>query len=513
MAERSSPRFVSAGPSPRVDDQSRSLRGYAIALGGFVAALLVRALLDPLIEGRPLLVIFVPAILAAALWGGRGPAIVATLLALGFDFAVQLQSDLYQAPDVVNALVFGLVGLGIAWFGDWIQRARTTTEDKTEEMLAQQAYLTSILDTVPEAVMVIDEAGAIQSYSAAAERLFGYTTEEVLGKNIKMLMPSPYRENHDSYLERYRRTGERRIIGIGRVVVGERKDGSTFPLELSVGEAKTSNRRLFTGFIRDLTERQETEATMQELQSELLHMSRLTAMGEMASSLAHELNQPLSAITNYLRGSNRILEAIPGVPSTVTDALAKAGDQALRAGDIIRRLREFVTRGEGEQTTESISKLVEEASALALLGSKERGIQVRYRFDPRMDLVSADKVQIQQVLVNLMRNGCDAMQDTPRKELTISTRPVDGDLLEIAISDTGSGIDPAVAKKLFQPFVTTKSQGMGVGLSISRNIIESHGGRIWAEPNPDGGTVFRFTLQSAAREAGDADERTGHPLH
>lgn len=514
MTARSSPRFVPVRARGQAQDhRNRAIRGYAIALGAFLAILVVWLLLDPLIEGRPLLVIFVPAVLAAALWGGRGPAIVATLLVLGYDFVSQLQSNLYQRPDIINGTVFGLVGLGIAGFGDWVQRARIITEEKTDELVAQQAYLTSILDTVPEAVMVIDEAGSIQSFSAVAERLFGYTLADVLGKNVKMLMPSPYRESHDSYLARYLQTGERRIIGIGRVVVGQRKDGSTFPLELSVGEAKTANRRFFTGFIRDLTDRQQTEARMQELQSELLHMSRLTAMGEMASALAHELNQPLSAIANYLRGSNRLLEAVPGVPSNVTDALAKAGDQALRAGDIIRRLREFVARGESERTRESIAKLVEEASALALLGSKERGIMVRYRLDPRIDIVSADKVQIQQVLVNLMRNGCDAMQDTPRRELTISTRPVDEDLLEIAVSDTGSGIDPAVAEKLFQPFVTTKSQGMGVGLSISRNIIESHGGRIWAEPNPGGGTIFRFTLQLAVKETGDGVERTGHPLH
>ncbi len=514
MTERPSPRFVPVSPRQRAEDgRKRAIRGYGIALAAFLAVFLIRFLFDPLTEGRPLLIIFVPAIFVAALWGGRGPAIVATVLVLGFDFAIQLQSSLYQAADVVNAVAFGVVGLGIAWFGAWAEGARASTAEKTDELLAQQAYLTSILDTVPEAVMVIDETGAIQSFSAAAHRLFGYTPAEVLGKNVKMLMPSPYRENHDSYLERYQRTGERRIIGIGRVVVGERKDGSTFPMELAVGEAKTSNRRFFTGFIRDLTDRQQTEATMQELQSELLHMSRLTAMGEMASSLAHELNQPLSAIANYLRGSNRILETVPGVPANVTDALAKAGDQALRAGDIIRRLREFVARGESERTRGSIAKLVEEASALALLGSKERGISVRYRLDPRMDLVNADKVQIQQVLVNLMRNGCDAMQDSPRRELTISTRPAENEFLEISVSDTGSGIDPAVAQKLFQPFVTTKSQGMGVGLSISRNIIESHGGRIWAEPNPDGGTILRFTLQLAPRDADDDDKHAGHPLH
>jgi two-component system sensor kinase FixL len=204
----------------------------------------------------------------------------------------------------------------------------------------------------------------VQSLSAAAERLFGYAAAEVLGKNVKMLMPSPYRGDHDGYLQRYKDTGERRIIGIGRVVVGERKDGSTFPLELNVGEMKTGQQRFFTGFIRDLTERQVTEARLQELQSELVHVSRLTAMGEMASALAHELNQPLSAIANYMKGSRRLLEdsADEHAP-VVREAMDKAAEQALRAGQVIRRLRDFVARGESERRVEDVRKLVEEASA------------------------------------------------------------------------------------------------------------------------------------------------------
>ena len=177
----------------------------------------------------------------------------------------------------------------------------------TSDALAREAHLQSILDTVPEAMIVIDERGFIQSFSSAAERLFGCQAAEVIGRNVSILMPTPYRENHDGYLLRYMTTGERRIIGIGRVVVGQRKDGSTFPMELAVGEMKSGDQRYFTGFIRDLTERQQTEARLQELQSELVHISRLTAMGEMASTLAHELNQPLSAIANYLKGSRRLL--------------------------------------------------------------------------------------------------------------------------------------------------------------------------------------------------------------
>jgi two-component system sensor kinase FixL len=350
-------------------------------------------------------------------------------------------------------------------------------------------------------MIVIDERGIIQSFSSAAERQFGYTATEVVGTNVKCLMPSPYRENHDRYLDRYLRTGERRIIGIGRVVVGERKDGSTFPMELAVGEMRSSNQRFFTGFIRDLTERQQTEARLQELQSELVHISRLTAMGEMASALAHELNQPLSAIANYMKGSRRLLEGSSDDRSAMLrNAMDKAAEQALRAGQIIRRLRDFVARGESERRVESAKKLVEEASALALVGAKDQGIRVRFQFDPAADLVLADKVQIQQVLLNLLRNGVEAMETTQRRELVISTAGGADGTLAISVADTGTGIAPEIMSHLFQPFVTNKRHGMGVGLSISRTIVEAHGGQISVEPNPAGGTIFRFTLRSVSQE-------------
>jgi two-component system, LuxR family, sensor kinase FixL len=350
-------------------------------------------------------------------------------------------------------------------------------------------------------MIVIDEHGIIHSFSSAAERLFGFAPGEVIGTNIKRLMPTPYRENHDGYLERYLRTGERRIIGIGRLVVGERKDGSTFPMELAVGEMRSSNQRFFTGFIRDLTERQQTEARLQELQSELVHISRLTAMGEMASALAHELNQPLSAIANYMKGSRRMLEAGTDDRSALLrDAMDKAAEQALRAGQIIRRLRDFVARGESERRVESVKKLVEEASALALVGAKDQGVRVRFQFDPTIDLVLADKVQIQQVLLNLLRNAVEAMESSQRRELAISTAPDKDGMLAISVADTGSGISPDIAAHLFQPFVTNKRNGMGVGLSISRTIVEAHGGQIGASPNPAGGTTFRFTLRAVTQE-------------
>ena len=266
-------------------------------------------------------------------------------------------------------------------------------------------------------------------------------------------------------------------------------------------EARSGARRFFTGFVRDLTERQTTQQRLQDLQSELIFMSRFTALGEMASTLAHELNQPLTAVASYLNGARRLLEAgKPGDAASARDAIDNAAAQALRAGQIIKRLRDFVARGESERQVEDLRKLVEEASALALGGAREAGARVSFRFDPLARFVLADKVQIQQVLLNLIRNAVEAMQDVERRELTLSTRLVDPGIVEIVVADTGPGLAPEIAAKLFQPFVTTKQHGMGVGLSISRTIIESHGGRLSAEPNPEGGTIFRLPLKGADPE-------------
>jgi two-component system sensor kinase FixL len=404
------------------------------------------------------------------------------------------------------------------------------------KIFAREAHLRSILETVPDAMIVIDERGQILSFSAAAERMFGFSEDEVLGENVSMLMPSPDRERHDGYLQRYMRTGERRIIGIGRVLTARHRDGATFPIELSVGEARIGDDRVFTGFIRDLTERQEAELRVHDLQSVLAHVQRVSEMGTLATSLAHELNQPLTAIANYVETARDMLEKNAENISTVRrsldhttaagaegarpldalldensetiaivrDALEECASQSVRAGQIVRRLRDFIARGESDRRIESLQRLITEASALALVGAGDQNVEVDVRLDPTADRVLVDRIQIQQVLLNLIRNAIEAMADSPVRRLLIySEREADG-VIRITVADSGPGLTDEVARRLFEPFQTTKESGMGLGLSISATIIGAHGGRIWAEPSKLGGTAFHFTVIDADSEEAEA---------
>lgn len=470
--------------------------GLLVIACGFAA----RVLLDPLLIKRATFIFFMPGVVVAAGLGGRLPALVATLAGFIAGIAADALTGDVLVGDVVAAALYLIIGGAIAIGGGILHRARQREGEIARELAHREAHLTSILRTVPDAMIVIDEQGLIRDFSNAAERQFGWRAEEVAGRNVSMLMPSPYREAHDSYLHRYYDTGERRIIGVGRVVVGERKDGSTFPMELAVGELQLPEGRFFTGFVRDLTERQKTETRLQELQSELVHVSRLTALGEMASALAHELNQPLSAIGNYLMGSKALLRREEVPLEKVADAVEHAGQEALRAGEIIRRLRDFVSRGETERRVESLPKLLEEASALSLVGAKDMGVRVRMTLHPDVDLVLVDKVQVQQVILNLIRNAVDAMVESTRRELTIVVEPDDGGMARISVFDTGPGFHPDMKDQLFRPFTTTKRTGMGVGLSICRTIVEAHGGRIWAEDRKGGGAAMRFTIPQVGKE-------------
>ena len=367
-----------------------------------------------------------------------------------------------------------------------------------EQELRPDSLFGALIRTAVDGIMVIDEVGLIQVYNEACERLFQYGADEVLGQNIKMLMPAPYRENHDRYIENYRRTGEARILGIGREVAGQRKDGTTFPMYLSVGQGQLYDKRVFVGIVHDLSalyrERESYEARLLSLRDELVHVARVGELGQVSAGIAHELNQPLAAILNYANAAKRMaasgasdaLEKVQGV-------VGKVAEQAERAGHIVRRMRDFLEKRDGSREVEDLVTIAEDAMALGLIGAKAAAVEIRFLPEPGLPAVIADRVQIQQVLVNLLRNAVEAMAVSPRRELTIALAR-HGNSVEVVVADTGPGISPVVAEKLFKPFVTTKVHGMGIGLAISKSIIEAHGGEMSAGENPGGGARFRFTL-------------------
>lgn len=472
----------------------KGMAGYLVAFLTVAAALLVRIGLQDVLAERAAFTLFVPAILLASILGGIGPGLLSVAMSV-FAGSYFFGEDLYQTENAAAVLLFVAVGVAIAAIGELLHRAWDSIEVTRKALEEREVHLGSILDTVLDATVVIEGDGTVVSFNAAAVRQFGYKEEEVRGQNIRMLMPEPYRSGHDGYIQRYLATGEKRIIGVDRVVVGRRKDGSTFPMKLAVGEMKVDGKTYFTGFIRDLTEREESAARLQEIQGELARLARLNELGEMASTLAHELNQPLSTIANYAQGANRMLRDSPDkAMAYLPEALSEMASQSLRAGQIIRHLREFVMRGETEKAPVDVHSLVEEAGALALMGSKERGVRSIFEFAPGAVMVMADKVQIQQVLTNLMRNAMEAMRDSETRLLTVRTSPGEVGEVVVEVSDTGSGISEEVASQLFKPFTTTKPGGMGIGLSISKRIVEAHGGGISMTRNAHGGVTFRFTL-------------------
>ncbi len=364
--------------------------------------------------------------------------------------------------------------------------------------------LHALIDTVPDAMVISDRQGNIRSFSKGAEAMFGYTEADVLGENVSLLMPSPDRERHDRFMDHYKNTGEAKIIGSGRVTTARHCDGSTFPINLSIGDLDFGDQRGFVAFMRDLTEAQDTERELHTLQSELAQVSRISSMGSLATSLAHELNQPLTAVTNYAHSARDLL----GNPTSesielVREALDACASEALRAGQIVHRLRDFIKRGETERHIASLGRIIQEAAALALMNGDGRGVDFETELDLTADEVIVDSVQIQQVVLNLIRNALEAMRETRHRQLRILTQHCGDGFVQVSIADSGPGLDKKVAERLFQPFNSTKSDGMGLGLSICQSIVQSHDGKIWAEPSSLGGTAFHFTVPLAEPDNDD----------
>jgi two-component system sensor kinase FixL len=356
----------------------------------------------------------------------------------------------------------------------------------------------ALISTAVDGIMVIDENAVVQVYNKACERLFGYGAGEVIGHNVRMLMPEPYRTAHDGYVGHYVATGEKHIIGIGREVQGLRKDGTVFPMNLSVGEGMVNGQRIFVGIITDLSDRLARDRRIQELQTEMWHVSRLTDMGQVAAGLAHELNQPLTAILNYTNAGLDI--AKDSGDKDLETIFGKVAEQTSRAGNIIRRLRSFIEKREPNRVAEDLGKTVEEAIRLGMMDAADRNIHLELRAEPGLPPALIDRIQIQQVVINLMKNAAEAMEHSENRHMTVSVQSASPEFLQVAVADTGPGLAKEVADKLFQAFTSTKKSGMGMGLNICRSIVEAHGGRLWAEDNPGGGTIFRFNVPAAGTE-------------
>lgn len=479
-------------------------QAYLFAVLAICFSILVAFLVRDGLAGRTVVDLFIPAVLVVSVVGG----LTSTLIVAGLLCVVVVAMETgtgapFQTPWVELGF-FIVVATTIALISEVLRDALLAAKNAEKALRVREAHLKSILDTVLDATIVSEQDGTIVSFNGAAVRQFGYAEEEVIGQNLRILMPQPYRKEHDGYLNRYLSTGEKRIIGVDRVVVGQRKDGSTFPMKLAVGEMRSGDKTFFTGFVRDLTEREESAARLEEIQGELARLARLNEMGEMASTLAHELNQPLSAIANYVHGCSRLLRDMDtDVAVMMREALEEAGSQSLRAGQIIKHLREFVSKGETDKAPQNIRQLVEEAGALALVGSREKGVRTVFDYRPGAEMVMVDHIQIQQVLTNLMRNAIEAMKDAPKKELIVRIQPGVPGQVTVIVEDTGSGIPEEISAQLFKPFTTTKPGGMGIGLSISKRIVEAHGGTMTVSHTPSGGASFQFTLPAY-------DERDDH---
>jgi two-component system sensor kinase FixL len=354
----------------------------------------------------------------------------------------------------------------------------------------------ALLDAAVDGVIVIDHLGCIQAFNRAAERLFGYAALEILGTNVNTLMAGRDRSAHDEHLARYGATRIPHIIGRGREVEARRKDGSVVPVLLSVGAVAGAEPPRFVGFVQDISLRRRSEEETHRLQERLTHVSRLTTVGEMSAGIAHELNQPLTAVANYAQACDRLL----GMPDPDIDeirgALRQITAQAVRAGDIIRRLRTLARNDVMKREPTDINALIRELTELIQLDAKTHEVQYRLELAVEPPQADVDRPRVQQVILNLVHNALEALAESPGgvREVVVRTRLTSEGEVEIAVCDTGPGVSPAIVPRLFDPFCTSKTHGTGLGLAMSRTIIRSHQGTLDYCPNLPRGACFTVRL-------------------
>ncbi len=481
------------------------LRGQLLAIAVSAAAVAVPLLGRPLFD-HSVYLLGGTALLASALLAGWLPTVTtAVLTAVGGYVVSGIIGHLPAAEQGGRAAAYLLLGLSLAMLTRRLVASRRATADRMADQEERQALLQASLKVVADALIVVDATSRIVSFSDAAERLFGWSAAEMTGSSFDRLIPAgeavdlspaPSAEGADA-------------AGGYRQVTGLRKDGVEIPVELRIAEVGEGADRLLAVVVRDLTSMREAERRSEELHTQLTQVWSLNSMGEMASVLAHELNQPLSAVTNYLRAARNLIARMELDDDDLIDAVARAGDQAVRAGEIIRTMRDLATRGGTLQKPESLSAMIGEVDFIVSLMAREASVRIFHDLYKGDDTVMADRIQIQQLVVNLARNAIEAVTKYPNRQVNISTRPDAEGRLVTTVEDSGPGIDHAVAGRLFQPLASTKPEGMGLGLSISAAIVENHGGRIWVEPSRLGGAAFCFVLARVGEDGGNSGRSDG----
>jgi len=359
-------------------------------------------------------------------------------------------------------------------------------------MAAQMA----VMDALIEGIIITNDEGRIERCNKASVEMFGYRQDEIIGQNISILMPPADGGAHHTYIDHYLRTGKAKIIGTGRELTARHKDGTIFPIHLAIGEINRDGAVRFIGMIRNLTDNKKAEERTLRMHTDMITASRLTTMGEMAAAIAHEINQPLTAISNYASASERLLAHGTDHLEDVKTALRHIKTQSHRAGDIIRKLRSFVKSESVDLVPTDMNTIIDEIKPLAEVDANANNIAISFDVSTNLPEIIADQLQIQQVLLNLLRNGIDAMRDNAPEDrrLELHCYISTPDTVRIDVVDHGHGITEEASKKMFHPFFTTKSTGMGMGLAISHTIIKSHSGALSFSNNLSGGATFSVTL-------------------
>jgi PAS domain S-box-containing protein len=363
-----------------------------------------------------------------------------------------------------------------------------------------------LLESAPDALLLIDSQGKILLVNRQAELVFGFARDELIGKPVEHLVPLALRHTHVQQRDQYFAQPRVRPMHATQGLHGLHKDGHEIPVEISLSPVQGPNGTVVACAVRDVTDRLRAEQLLKQRHDELAHVTRLATVGELATGLAHELNQPLYSISNYARGCLRRLSAGSLPPERLREILEEIAGEADRAAKIIRRLRRMVQKREPVRKPLSLNHAIHEACSLSNPELKRHGATIVRHLDSKLPRVMADEIQIQQVMINLLRNAAEAMRDTPADErvIRVAAGSADAGFLRVDVTDAGCGIPEQDLEKVFDAFHTTRSSGMGMGLAISRSIVEVHGGRIWAANNPKRGATFSFTLPLASEANHDA---------